>query len=171
MLICGIVRREYFAASAHGYTPTNACGGRVATSVCQGGHMKNEEEQKTDRQTGRTSSGQREMKTDGWEGELAWAPICTLHAQFDLLYFPPSLSHFSFFLRLLLFAPFSVIPFHVTQGTNKSEEGLPPDTSADSYLSISFCPSACRSLFLHISLSQPWLANHEVCSFISTATI
>lgn len=56
---------------------------------------------------------QRELKTDGG------APTCTLHAHFDLLY---SLSLFS--LRLKLVA----IPFHVAQGTNKSEEGLPADT-------------------------------------------
>lgn len=80
-----------------------------------------------------------------------------------------SLSGFLFlFLLLQLFAPFSTILFHVAQGTNKgnkSREGLPPDTTTDSYLSISSCPSELSrpARLLHISLSMPWLANHVFC--------
>lgn len=57
-------------------------------------------------------------------------------------------------------------PFYVAQGTNKSSEGLPPDTVPPL---IPIFPAHCalraeqHILLVHISLSQPWLANHALC--------
>ncbi|KAK5870287.1 hypothetical protein PBY51_024939 [Eleginops maclovinus] len=119
----------------------------MAAAECLRGCMPLKEDQKVSarRESDRQEDlqQQRELKTDGG------APTCTLHAHCDLLHSAPAL----FSLRLILFA----IPFHVAQGTNKSEEGLPADT--DSYLFPSpFCPSGPS-----ISLSQPWLADRALC--------
>lgn len=142
MQVCTRVIREYYASvcicvqMCIQNIRVNACGVSVATPLCQP-HIGRQEDLKWVKE---------KMKTDGWEGELAWALTCTLHAQFWPTLFS---SLFSFLLCLLLFAPFSVIPFHVAQGTNKSKEGLPPDSTTDSYLSVSYCPSELsRSLSL-----------------------
>ena len=72
-----------------------------------------------------------------------------------------------FLLRLPLFAPSSLIPFHVTRGTNKgskSGDGFPPDTRAVFYLSIPPRPSELNRLlyFLLSSLSLPWPVDHAL---------
>lgn len=116
-------------------------------------------------QIGRQSRGlklgrekRRQMdKTESWHEP--WPALCRLHlTYFTFLPFSPRLVP-------ALCPPASVIPFHVAQGTNKSKEGLPPDTSADSYLSISRCPSELDESppFSPNLDRQPWLTNHEDC--------
>lgn len=116
----------------------------------------------------RPKIGQRKTKTDGQDGELARALTCSLQAPFDLLYFPP----FSPLLVPALCPPASVIPFHVAQGTNKSKEGLPPDTTLIPifYITLSFRAGRVTPVFSKprptALANQPWRL-----SFISAATI
>lgn len=128
----------------------------IQSAMCD---TRSHEDESSKSRWGRQAGSRREWKTNrakvDKENEDRWVRVancCVLSLTYFLL----------FFLPLLLFGPFSVIPFHMAQGTNKGNktgEWQPPLLESSNLSSRFVLQSWAGSSF---SLSQPWRANHAV---------